>query len=111
MPRYACLICGTTSDQRRCPRHRPAMPARPNRGSWSPYRDRAAQARFRAAVLARDGHACRHCGATTDLRAAHLVPLINGGTYDPANGITRCGACDVRRDPHARLTNHKEPHR
>jgi 5-methylcytosine-specific restriction endonuclease McrA len=53
-------------------------------------------------VLARDGYACVGCGANTDLRACHITPLSEGGTYDPTNGVTRCATCDKETDPHAR---------
>ena len=58
-------------------------------------RPRDRQRAFAAAVLARDGYRCREpgCGAVTDLQADHLVPLSKGGSFDPANGITRCGRC------------------
>lgn len=77
--------------------------------SWSRNRDHAAQRRFREAVLERDGHRCTwidasgtRCPATTDLRACHLVPISEGGGYDPSNGATRCGIHDRLTDPKAR---------
>lgn len=73
-----------------------------NAGTWNPGRDRAAHIRFARVVKKRDGFRCQDCGATTDLRACHIVPVADGGSYDPANGITRCGACDRASDPHAR---------
>jgi 5-methylcytosine-specific restriction endonuclease McrA len=75
---------------------------------WSPNRDRQAQHRFRTAVLARDGHQCvatdqgQRCPATTDLRAAHIIPLAEGGSYHPDNGRTLCRHHDRLTDPHAR---------
>lgn len=83
-------------------RHYPPRPPRSPAGHWSPARDRAAQARFRRQVLARDGNACTVCGSTIDLRACHLIPLSQGGTYDPSNGITRCKTHDRLTDPYAR---------
>jgi 5-methylcytosine-specific restriction endonuclease McrA len=68
---------------------------------WS-GRNNAAHLRFMRAVKKRDGHQCQDCGATTDLRACHIVPLREGGSYDPSNGITRCKRCDKRTDPFAR---------
>jgi 5-methylcytosine-specific restriction endonuclease McrA len=86
-----------------CPNLQPCpIHARPGNAPWSPGRDRVAQARFRRAVLARDHHACRNCGATRDLRACHILPLEAGGTYEPGNGITRCATCDRATDPRAR---------
>lgn len=75
---------------------------------WSPNRDSAKQARFRKAVLARDGHRCvrfvrgRRCTETTNLRAAHLKPLAEGGSYHPDNGATLCAKHDCESDPYAR---------
>lgn len=73
-----------------------------NATGWNGQRDRTAQQHFRNAVLFRDGGACIHCGATTDLRACHLVPLSMGGTYDVSNGATRCKGCDKATDGSAR---------
>jgi 5-methylcytosine-specific restriction endonuclease McrA len=98
---YACRTCGTPSDQRRCPRHRTAPPRNPT-GGRSPGRDRTQQARFRQAILTRDGYACQDCGATQDLRACHIVPLADGGSNDVSNGICRCASCDKATDPYAR---------
>jgi len=51
-------------------------------------------------VKARDGYRCA-CGSTTDLRACHIVPLHQGGSYDPSNGVTRCKTCDKTTDRYA----------
>ncbi len=83
-----CLSCpAIIASGSRCPACRGA------------YRPRAAQAAFAAAVLARDGYRCQEpgCGATTDLHADHVVPLSRGGSFHPANGITRCGRCHRAR--------------
>lgn len=48
----------------------------------------------RAAVYARDGHACRRCGATDDLQVDHIIPVIHGGTEDLENLQTLCGPCN-----------------
>ena len=95
--RKACVICGTVSDQARCPTHR----INPN-AHRSPNRDRAAQARFRTALLKRAGHQCEACGETQDLRACHITPLARGGSYDPSNGRLLCRSCDMATDPYAR---------
>jgi 5-methylcytosine-specific restriction endonuclease McrA len=94
-----CSIPGCPSlatNHGRCPTHGG------NHTGWSPGRDRAAQQRFRQAVLARDGYQCVDCGATNDLRACHLQPVGAGGGYHPDNGVTRCGQCDRATDQHAR---------
>ena len=75
---------------------------RATRKSWSPYRDRGKQAKFRRRVLARDGNQCVVCGATEDLRACHIVPLVKGGGYEPANGRTLCRIHDRMTDRYAR---------
>jgi 5-methylcytosine-specific restriction endonuclease McrA len=85
-----------------CPKLKPCPIHGGNHTGRTPGRDRAAQARFRSLVLARDGHACTTCGSTTDLRACHLTPLAHGGTYHPDNGTTRCADCDRTTDPYAR---------
>jgi hypothetical protein len=55
------------------------------------------------AVLARDGHRCRECGATHGLHVHHLQPVAWGGTDDPANLAAVCGtgnACHPALVPH-----------
>lgn len=81
----------------------------------SPTRNRAAQQRFRDAVLARDGYRCtfvdangQRCIAIDDLRACHdprpLADFAPGdpAAYDPVAGVTRCGRHDRMTDPNAR---------
>jgi RNA polymerase subunit RPABC4/transcription elongation factor Spt4 len=90
---FTCSTCGRITDQRHCPDH--------------PARDSVAQQRFRVAVLKRDGHRCRLCGSTDDLRAAHWpIPLraltVTDDPYHPRRGLTVCGECDRRTDPYAR---------
>lgn len=72
------------------------------RKQWSSNRDQAAHARFRRAVKERDGYRCVVCGSTRDVRAAHIVPVAQGGSYEPENGRTLCKAHDMATDPHAR---------
>lgn len=53
--------------------------------------------RTRIRILARDGHRCIYCGATsrdTRLEVDHIVPRSVGGTNDDANLITACWACN-----------------
>lgn len=85
---------------RPCPTHDAGRAS--NAGTWNPGRDRAAHIRFARAVKQRDGFRCQDCGATTDLRACHIIAVHDGGSYDPSNGITRCGRCDRQTDPYAR---------
>lgn len=106
MPSFACLDCGARSDQKRCELHRPRHSHR------SKHRDRGAQARFRKAVLERDGFTCvtPGCGhfdpTGRSLRAAHRIPLRDfapgdPAAYDPANGDTKCADCDRATDRYA----------
>ena len=72
-----------------------------DRAPFTPRRfARAARAtpeyrRWRAAVLARDGYACRACGATAPLQAHHLLPFARypEARYDVSNGVTLCAPC------------------
>jgi hypothetical protein len=90
----------------------PRAPQNPA-GHWTARRDRATQARFRTAVLARAGGRCQYvepldhgldpvfhlrCSATTDLQAHHSVP----GDDDPATGIALCRTHHRAVDPYAR---------
>lgn len=102
---HTCTVCGVISDMTRCPRHRTEV-YRPD-SPWKWQHDRAAQKRFRRAVLKRDGNRCTHCGATEDLRACHLRALhtLDAGDplrYDPSNGVTLCASCDRKTDRFAR---------
>ena len=90
---YTCSVCGKVGPARRCPQH-------PARHGWE-------QQKFRTAVLLRDGHRCRRCGSTKDLRAAHWpVPLrhlsVEDEPYHPRHGVTFCGDCDRKFDKYAR---------
>lgn len=107
--RHSCSVCGKVSDQKKCPKHRGDS----KKGPWSKNRDRAAQARFRREVLARDGHRCtftiqgQRCTATKDLRACHIRPLRDLKAGDPlayhvSNGRTLCATHDRLTDPYAR---------
>lgn len=72
---------------------------------------RAIRRRFRDAVFARDGFACRACGfastferADSDLDAHHVTDrndMPNGG-YVAENGITLCAACHLLAEAHHR---------
>jgi hypothetical protein len=54
---------------------------------------------WRAAVLARDDHRCRDCGATGKLRAHHVIPMADDITraLDVENGLTLCLPCHLKR--------------
>jgi len=102
--KYTCSVCGVITDAQQCPDHVPTSPS----SHWSANRDRRLQQQFRVAVLLRDGHKCRRCQSTEDLRAAHWpVPLRamdknDPDAYHPRHGITLCGPCDRKMDPYAR---------
>jgi hypothetical protein len=106
MARRACLDCA-----RRCPPGRTRCErCDGGGGGWSHNRDQAAQAAFRKALIARADGRCEEvdeltgerCTETDDLRACHLVPLSEGGGYDPSEGKLRCRRHDRMTDPHAR---------
>ena len=84
------------SNSHPCPRGHGRQPVT----GWAP-RDQAAHMRFARAVKRRDKHACVICGATEDVRAAHIVPLHRGGSDDPSNGRTLCAYHDKQTDRHA----------
>lgn len=81
----ACVVCGTWSDQARCPVHRAGRGA--TGWEWT---------RLRAAVLARDMNMCQKCGKrATDVD--HIIPLERGGTNDTWNLQSLCGDCHDRK--------------
>lgn len=49
---------------------------------------------LRGQVLARDHHACLHCGATSDLQMDHIYPWSLGGATTFENLQTLCGPCN-----------------
>jgi 5-methylcytosine-specific restriction endonuclease McrA len=86
----ACVICGTPSEQARCPAHRY-------------QRDRSPQARRqRQRVLERDGYRCQLCGAPLtggrDSHADHIIPISRGGSQsDDGNVRATCPTCNLTR--------------
>ena len=74
--------------QGRCREHKPE--AWQNRTPM----DRAAHRRWARAVLARDGHTCRRCGAPAT-EADHIINRASAPhlAYDLANGQALCTAC------------------
>jgi 5-methylcytosine-specific restriction endonuclease McrA len=91
-------VCSTPGCPELVDREHPcAKHGRPLNARWSKGRDGAAQNRFRAAVLARDGHRCTRCGSTWNLHAHHVKP-----GYDVESGVTLCGRCHGQVDKHAR---------
>lgn len=51
--------------------------------------------KWREAVFARDGWACRHCGATGDIHAHHVDHWADNEArrFDVTNGLTLCIGC------------------
>jgi hypothetical protein len=81
-------------------RHYPPIGPRNAAGHWSAGRNRAAQARFRTAVLAAAGGCCQYtgCPVTTGLQAHHT----QAGNDDPETGLALCRLHHRMVDPHAR---------
>lgn len=48
-------------------------------------------------VLARDGHKCLRCKATSDLTIDHIFPQCVGGTHAISNLRTLCRSCNSKR--------------
>jgi hypothetical protein len=58
---------------------------------------RTIPARLRAAVLERDHHRCRQCGATDDLHIDHIRPVSRGGLTVFENLQALCAPCNLRK--------------
>lgn len=56
---------------------------------------------IRAAVLERDGHACRHCRSTEDLALDHVYPWSLGGPDTADNLQVLCRPCNSRKGDRA----------
>ena len=69
-----------------------------------PHYGSAAHRDWRAAVIARAGHACQRCGRRgVRLFADHVVELRDGGAaLDVTNGQALCGACHTIKTVAAR---------
>jgi hypothetical protein len=52
----------------------------------------------RRAILERDGHACRYCGAVGDnLEVDHITPVVHGGPNEQWNLVAACWSCNNRK--------------
>lgn len=106
MPRRRAAVCTEPGCPWLATNHGRCLAHGGDHTGWSPGRDRAAQQRFRDAVLERDQFTCVGCGhrdpSGRTLRAAHLTPIAAGGGYHLSEGVTRCVDCDRATDPHAR---------
>lgn len=59
-----------------------------------------ASQRLRAYILHRDGFRCVYCGAAParfNLHLDHVVPRARGGITHPANLVTACSTCNLRK--------------
>ena len=98
MPMKICNGCGRMTTARRCPPCQQAHDRAHNRQraakTKAQGRNTAAWRKLRAAVLARDGHACRRCGSGHYL-TAHLHPALGGNHRHPtlADCDTLCASC------------------
>ena len=54
-------------------------------------------ARFKAIVMRHYGHKCAECATTTDIQVEHIVPVVFGGSNEPANLIPLCGTHNRQR--------------
>jgi hypothetical protein len=52
---------------------------------------------IRRAIFERDDHACKRCGATSDLAIDHIYPESKGGTMDLDNLQTLCRTCNLHK--------------
>jgi 5-methylcytosine-specific restriction endonuclease McrA len=71
-----------------------------------PHYSSRAHRNWRAAVIARAGHACQRCGRRGGrLFADHVVELRDGGAaLDVTNGQALCAACHTTKTVAARAT-------
>ena len=49
------------------------------------------------AKFAYHGDSCRHCGATANLQADHIIPLARGGPHCLANIQPLCRSCNTSK--------------
>ncbi len=84
---YSCTVCGSLSDERKCPTHR-HLNRNGSTREWRKTRER---------ILERDGRRCTkaladgsRCPITTDLHVDHKLPKAMGGSDDDENLTTLC---------------------
>lgn len=103
MPAKRTHVCPHIDKRgRSCPNLTPCpIHARDRNRSWSPQRDRAAQARLRAAALQRDGFTCTRCPHHDPTgRTLHVHHVRPGMRLEDV--ITVCRPCHRSIDTHAR---------
>jgi 5-methylcytosine-specific restriction endonuclease McrA len=84
---FSCVVCGASSDQRRCPTHRDDQLARGSTRAWRKLRD---------TVLARDNGLCHYpvapgriCGEPATV-AGHILARADGGSDALTNLRAEC---------------------
>jgi len=61
-------------------------------------RKRTVSSKLRFQVLRRDGFKCVYCGITasaSELHVDHVIPVVDGGSDEPANLVTSCIDCNL----------------
>lgn len=111
MPRAAsiCLVSGCTSPTARdgrCGDHQ-------LRRSWDRVSARNASrpadwSSRRVRVLTRDRWRCQRCGARSELEVDHLVPVAQGGSWEPENLWTLCRGCHRMKTYRDRLNGSEQ---
>jgi len=86
---YACSVCGTVSNAKRCSRHQ--LRSRPRGNAFEPTRQR---------ILERDHWRCQiqlDCCTGRATVVDHIVPLSRGGTDNEDNLRAACAPCNLKR--------------
>jgi len=93
-PRLCCRCSRIASRGSYCADHRPApfTKGANARARWLEGRP-SNWATIRQRVLARDHRTCQVCGARPCRVVDHIVPVAEGGTWEPANLQTICDRC------------------
>ncbi len=89
-----CSGCMRITDSKLCPacKQRQQQARRQRAKSVSIWQTPQWQ-QTRAIVLARDGHACRNCGATRPRVVLSVHHLNYDAPFDPASCVTLCRQC------------------
>lgn len=108
-PRTRCSYAGCnakTVSHGRCAEHQPPAWTRPSAHTLAIGNDTRRWRRVRAAVLARDGNACRQCGAHAT-QVDHIVAIADGGAvWDLNNLQSLCSTCHARKTLRERYERH-----
>ncbi len=63
-------------------------------------------------IMRRDNYTCQYCGAKapdTALHVDHVVPVVEGGTNDPANLLAACVRCNIGKGTMAAKSDDARP--